>query len=148
MSEPTESTEEPGHGVFGAYPKQGVGATAKNVAEDVRALVQAEVALAKAEVINAVRSKAVGAAMFAVAGVLGLVALLALLLAAGFALAEIGGLPGWASALIVAGALLVLAAILALVGRAKLKAQISTEVTRANVEKDVAWVKDRLPSKP
>jgi len=148
MTEPTDRSEEPAEGLFGPHPSKGVGAAAKTVADDIKALVQAEVALARAEVTSALRSKAVGAALFAVAGVLAAVALLALLIAAGFALAEIGGLPGWASALIVAAALLVLAGILAAVGRVKARAQVSTDVTRANVERDISWVKDRLQSKP
>jgi hypothetical protein len=125
-------------------PSVGVAASARAVADDVRDLVRAEVALAKAEVKAGAQAKAVGAAMLAAAGALAAVAALALLLALGFALAEVGGLPGWASALIVAALLLVAAGVLVAVGRKKLEEPISVETAKDSVREDVGWAKRSL----
>lgn len=128
-------------------PDNGTGAAAKAVAQDATELVKAEVALAKAEIQAALRAKATGAGLLGAAGALVAVAFLGLLLAAGFALSEVAGLPGWASALIVSGALIVVALVLALVGRSKMGTALSAEVTKENVNKDVTWVKQRLTTR-
>lgn len=140
-SSPSPPTGDP------AAPPRSPGEMAKTVAADAAALVRAEIDLAKAEVMGGVRARALGAGLVAAAGALTGVAALALLVAAGFGLAEGLGLPGWASALIVAGALLLLALLLALVGRAKLSAPVTTEVARENVTTDVAFVRQRLKAR-
>jgi ABC-type proline/glycine betaine transport system permease subunit len=130
--------------LFGPPPTMSTADAVKQVAEDASALVKAEIALAKAEIMEGVRSKAMGAGMFAAAGVLAAIAGLGLLLMLGFLLAEVGGLPGWASALIVSATLLLIAAVLVLVGKRKLAAEVSVETTKRNVEEDVAWTKQHL----
>lgn len=127
---------------FGPKPTMGVGAAGKAVAEDVSALVKAEIALAKAELSEGMKGKAAGAGAFAAAGVLGWLAVQGLLITIGFALALV--LPAWAAALIVSVALLLLAGIAVLVGKAKMKTPVSLETTKANVEEDVAWTKSHL----
>lgn len=117
---------------------------AKAVAADTTALVRAELELAKAELAAGAQRKAVGAGLLAAAAALGAVAGLALLVAGGFALAEVGGLPGWASALIITGALLVVAGVLAGIGRRKLAAALSPDVTKQQISEDVAWAKQRV----
>jgi hypothetical protein len=138
----------PRRGVFGPAPTIGTADAFKQVAEDTSALVKAEIALAKAELMEGVKAKATGAGMFAAAGVLVAIASLGLLLTIGFVLAEVAGLPGWASALIVSGALLLIAGILALVGKKTIaSADISVETTKRNVEEDIAWAKQRATSR-
>lgn len=127
---------------FTRQPTVGAAAAAKAVADDVRSLVQAEVALAKAEVTAAAQAKAVGAGLLAAAGVAGWLALQGLLITLGLVLAEF--LPGWAAALIVTVLLLVVAGIAALLGRRKLSTPVSVEQTKHNVQEDVAVAKSRL----
>jgi hypothetical protein len=130
------------NGRYGQRTSVGTATAMKAVAEDASALVRAEIALAKAELMDAVKAKATGAGMFAAAGALVAVAGLGLLITIGLALALV--MPGWAAALTVSGALLLIAAILVLVGRAKLRTPVSIETTKQNVEEDVAWTKAHL----
>ena len=127
---------------FGPRPTMGIGAAGKAVAEDVSALVKAEVALAKAEIADGVKAKATGLAAFVAVAVLGWLALQGLLITAGFALALV--VPAWAAALIVTGVLLLAAGIAALVGKRMLATPVSLDTTKANVEEDVAWTKSHL----
>jgi uncharacterized membrane protein YqjE len=127
---------------LGPKPTVGVGAAGKAVAEDISALVKAEIALAKAELSEGAKAKAVGAGAFAGAGIMGWLGLQGLLITLGFVLAL--WVPAWAAALIVTGVLLVGAAIAALVGRSKITTPVSLDTTKANVEEDVAWTKSHL----
>lgn len=116
----------------------------KAVVADVTALVRAELDLAKAEVAHGAQRKALGAGLLGAAvGLVG-IAFLALLIAAGFALTQEAGLPGWASALIIAAALLLVAVILALVGGRQLATPVSTAATQQRVSEDVEWVTQRI----
>jgi len=72
----------------------------------------------KQEITAKVKGVAIGAALFAVAGVFAFLMLIVLIIAGIFGIAATG-LPYWASALIVAGALLVIAVIIALIGKAQ-----------------------------
>ena len=127
---------------FGPKPTVGVGAAGKAVAEDISALVKAELALAKAELSDGVKAKAVGAGAFGAAGILGWLGLQGLLITLGFVLAL--WLPGWAAALIVTALLLIGAGIAALVGKRKMATPVSLDTTKAQVEEDVAWTKSHL----
>ncbi len=127
---------------FGPKPTVGVGAAGRAVAEDISALVKAEIALAKAELSAPLKAKAAGAGAFAAAGALGWLGLQGLLITAGFALALV--LPGWLAALIVTLVLLVAAGIAAMVGKRKMAAKVSLDTTKSNVEEDVAWTKSHL----
>jgi hypothetical protein len=134
--------------VFGPAPTIGTAEAFKQVAEDASTLVKAEIALAKAEVMEGVKAKATGAGMFAAAGALVAVASLGLLITIGFVLAEVAGLPGWASALIVSVALLVFAGVLVVVGKKTMASKdISVDTTKQNIEEDIAWAKQRLTSR-
>lgn len=134
----------PGQSSVDARPTVGTAAAARAFVEDLSALVRAEAELAKAEVLSGVRPKALGGGLLAAAGAIAGVAVLGLLLAAGFALSEVADLPGWASALIVSGVLLLAAAALAALGRARLRTAVQLEVTKRNVQEDVTWARDRL----
>lgn len=90
------------------------------LATDARDVAKAEIALAKAKALFAVTRYKAAAIRFAVAGVLGLAALIALLVGAILSLATLIG-PGWAT-LAVVGVVLVIAALLALSGKSALRA--------------------------
>ncbi len=144
---PNGSTQSQSNGrrnLFGPPPTMTTAEAVKKVAEDASALVRAEIALAKAEILEGVRSKAAGAGMLAAAGALAGIAGLGLLLTIGFVLAEVAGLPGWASALIVSVALLTAAVVLVTVGRRLLSKAVTVETTMSNVEEDLAWTKQHL----
>lgn len=118
---------------------------AKAVVEDARTLVRAEIALAKAEVEQAVRRKALGAGLLVGAAAMAWLGLQGLLVTIVLALALV--LPSWAAALIVTGVLLLVATVLGLLGKSRLAAKVSLDTTKQNVEEDVAWTKSHLPSK-
>jgi len=121
----------------------GPGPAAKAVAEGLSALVKAEVALAKAELVAGIKPKARGVGMLAAAAVLVVGASL-VLLAAAVLLVDLL-LPPWAAALVVALLLLLVAGVLALLGRKSLAAgSLKMETTKHNVEEDVAWAKAHL----
>lgn len=127
---------------FGPKPTVGVGAAGKAVAADISDLVKAEVALAKAELSDGVKAKAIGAGAFTAAGLLGWLGLQGLLITLGFVLAI--WLPAWAAALVVTVALLAGAGIAAMIGKRKIATPVSLDTTKANVEEDVAWTKSHL----
>lgn len=129
----------------GGRPTIGIGAAGKRVAEDMSALIEAHVALAKAEIQEGIKAKGAGAGAFGAAGILGWLGLQGLLITVGFVLAI--WLPAWAAAAIVTAVLLLLAAIAALVGRAKMRTPVSLDQTKANLNYDVAVVKSHLPSR-
>ncbi len=144
---PVEATDGATRSAFGPPPKIGAGEAMKAVAEDASALIKAEINLAKAELTKGVKAKATGGGLLAAAGVLAGIAFLGLLITIGFVLSEVAGLPGWASALIVSAALILIAAVLAFAGKKKLQTDISIETTKRNVEEDVAWTKEHLTSR-
>ena len=127
---------------FGPRPTIGVGAAGKAVAEDISALVKAEIALAKAELSDGVKAKGMGAGAVGAAAVLGWLGLQGLLITIGFALALV--VPGWAAAAIVTVVLLAGAAIAAMIGKKKMAVPVKLDTTKANVEEDVAWTKSHL----
>jgi hypothetical protein len=90
-----------------------------HLAEEVKQLVHAELALARAELFARSRQAVLGGGLFAAAALVALGGWLALVAAAVAGIGE--ALPVWASALIVGAALTAIAAVLALAGRSRLK---------------------------
>jgi Putative Actinobacterial Holin-X, holin superfamily III len=87
--------------------------------EQLSRLVNEEIALAKAELSASVRQAALGSGLLTSAGVVGHTAWLAMTAAAVAGIAVV--LPVWAAALIMGGALGVIAGVLALLGRSRLR---------------------------
>lgn len=96
-----------------------VGAMVVEIKEELTALVKSEVALAKLELKDDVKSAGLGAGMLVGAAVFGMYGFLLLLVAGALALAIV--LPWWAGFLIMAGLLLVVAGLLALVAKSRLQ---------------------------
>ena len=92
----------------------------------------------KLELTKKVKGVAIGAGLIAVAAVFAFLMLIMLLIAAVFALAQV--VPAWAAALIVAGALLIIAVVLILVGMAQFKKGDPGKVAES-VKKDVNTIK-------
>jgi Putative Actinobacterial Holin-X, holin superfamily III len=113
----------------------------KEITAQSAALARKELELAEAEMMIKGKRVGLGAGMFGGAGLLGLFGLGALTVAAILALAIV--LPGWASALIVAGVYLGLAAVIALMGGIELRRAKPLPPTEAaeSVKDDVEWIK-------
>jgi putative superfamily III holin-X len=113
----------------------------KAITAQSSALARKELELAEAELTIKGKRAGRGAGMFGGAGVLGLFGLASLTAAAILALSLV--LPGWASALIVAGIYLGLAGITALVGGIQLRRAKPMPPTQAaeSIKDDVEWIK-------
>jgi hypothetical protein len=109
-------------GAHDSYDKgeiDSVGALVADIGEDLSTLMQQEVALAKAELKASATKAGAGAGMLGGAGVAGHFTLLFLSIALWWALGDLMGL-GW-SAVVVALLWAVIAAVLAVIGRNRLK---------------------------
>jgi len=120
-----------------------VGELVHQATEQISQLVRQEAALAKAELTAKGKRAGRGGGLLGAAGALAYVGLFALAAAAGAALALV--LPVWAAALVVAGALFLIAGLLALVGRAQLRQVGPPTPQRAigSVRADVEVIKER-----
>jgi uncharacterized membrane protein YqjE len=92
-----------------------IGRLVADASRDISALVQSEIALAKSEIKFSAKAGGIGAAMFMIAGFLGLLIIVMLSIAVAYFLVMAGLDPAWAF-LIVAGAYLLLVVILIIVG--------------------------------
>jgi inner membrane protein YhjD len=142
-------TEQRG-GVMGQVPTKnnfGVGTEStksagqlmKEVTEDMSTLIRKEIELAKQEVGASVSAKLKGAAIIAIAGVLGFFALIFLLLAIrdGFD----NFLWTWLADLVTAIILLAIGGAGAMMAKKKLATPLNTELTKQTIKEDVAWAK-------
>ena len=102
----------------GGISEEGVGTLVHRAVEDARELARAEIALVKAKAGERVIAYRTAAMFFSVAAVLALAAIVALLVGLILSLATLVG-PGWSTAIVI-GATLLLAGILALIGKGKL----------------------------
>ena len=99
-------------------PQPTLGALFADASRDLSSLVHNEIELAKTEIRRDVKNGAAGGAMFGAAGFAAVLALILLSIAAAYGLVAAGLHPGWAF-LIVGGVYLLVALILALVGKKK-----------------------------
>ena len=126
--------------------ERSLGDLVEQLSADVRELVRAELALAKAELLGSVRRVVVAAALAATAALLGLLTLGAFTATAVIALATVW--PAWLAALVVALVLGALAAIMLAVGIrvARRAAPPTPAATIESIKEDVEWVKTRARS--
>jgi hypothetical protein len=117
-----------------------LGQLVAQASDDLSGIVRAEIALAKTELRADVKNAALGGGLFGVAGYLGLLASILLVIAAAYGLTE-AGLAPWLAFLIVAVVLLVIAGILALVGKSRLGKVGPPERTIRNAQATIAAVK-------
>jgi hypothetical protein len=122
-----------------------LGQLVSDASKDLSTIVRSEVALAKAEVKRDVVAGAAGAAMFVVAGVFAFLALILLLIAAAYGLVA-AGLSAWLAFLIVAGALLLIGLVLALVGKSRFGKVGPPERTIRSTKETVAALKQARSS--
>ncbi|MGC0141557.1 phage holin family protein [Pseudactinotalea sp. Z1732] len=120
-----------------------VGALLAKVTENISALVRDEIELVQTQLAEKGKAMGLGIGLFVGAGVSGLFMLGWLLTAGMFGLATV--MPYWAASLIVAGVLLVVVVILALLGKSALSKAPSPQ-TGENIKKDVEAVKQGVKS--
>jgi len=124
---------------------QSISALVNGVIKDLQDLLRAEIQLAKTELKEDATAAGAAAGAMVAAGLFGLIGLIFLLLTLMYGLAT--RLPLWASALIVAVLLLVVAAVLALWGKNKLAAtEFGPEQTIATLKEDQQWAKQQISS--
>jgi hypothetical protein len=117
-----------------------LGQLVAQASDDLSGIVRAEIALAKAEMRTDVKNAALGGGLFGAAGYLGLLASIALVIAAAYGLVA-AGLAPWLAFLIVAVVLLVVAGILALVGKSRIGKLGRPERTIRSAKDTIAAVK-------
>ncbi|HYY12704.1 MAG TPA: phage holin family protein [Kineosporiaceae bacterium] len=117
-----------------------LGQLVAQASDDLSGIVRAEIALAKAELRADVKNAALGGGLFGAAGYLGLLASILLVIALAFGLVA-AGLKAWLAFLVVAVVLLVLAGLLALVGKSRIGKLGPPERTIRNAQATIAAVK-------
>jgi uncharacterized membrane protein YqjE len=120
------------------------GELARQLPEQISRLVREELRLAQLEMTQKGKRAGIGAGMLGGGGVIALYGVAAVLAAAILALTLV--LPAWASALIVGGALLVVAAALAGLGRKRVQQAMPPvpQQAQASVEADAEEIKERV----
>jgi Putative Actinobacterial Holin-X, holin superfamily III len=119
------------------------GELVKHLTEQVSLLIRDELKLAEYEMTRKAKRIGRGAGMFGGSGLMALYAIGCLLAAAIIGLASV--LPAWAAALIVGGALLVIAGVAALMGKSQVSKGVPPvpEQTVQSVKADVEEIKER-----
>ena len=112
----------------------------KEVTEDLSTLIRKEIELAKQEVGESISTKVKGAAIIAIAGVLGFFALIFLLLAIRDGFDTF--LWTWVADIVTAVVLLAIGAVGALAAKKKLSAPLNTELTKQTIKEDMEWAKN------
>jgi hypothetical protein len=137
MAEPN-GTAQPAVG-----PDASAGELVKHLSEQVSRLIRDELKLAEHEMTRKAKRMGRGAGMFGGSGLVALYGIGCLLAAAIIGLASV--LPAWAAALIVGGALLVIAGVAALLGKSQVSKAVPPmpEQTVQSVKADVEEIKER-----
>jgi len=137
MAEPNGSAQPAGG------PEASAGELVKDLTEQVSRLIRDELKLAEYEMTRKAKRMGRGAGMFGGSGLVALYGIGCLLAAAIIGLA--GVVPAWAAALIVGGALLVIAGVAALMGKSQVSKAVPPvpEQTLQSVKSDVEEIKER-----
>ena len=110
---------------------------------DAQDLVRGEIALAKAELRQEVRKVGSGAAALAAAAVAALCAVMFLLTALALGLTNALGWPAWAGFAIVGGLVLVIALVLAMMGKRQFNGEQRMPLTTETMRETMQWTRAR-----
>jgi uncharacterized membrane protein YqjE len=124
-----------------------VGELVRRASENVSTLVRAEIELAKTELSTTVKRAGIGGGMLAAAGVILLFSVPFLFVVIAEVLVAIG-LPRWLSYLIVWVLFLIIAAVLALLGRRQLKKMSKPERTLKTAKDTASWARHPTTAPP
>lgn len=135
------STQTPGR-----TDRPSIGELVSSLSEKLSQLIRDEIELAKTELATKAKHAGAGIGMFAGAAFLGFFAFATLVATAVLGIAE--ALPAWLAALIVAVLLLVVAGVLALLGKKQLDRGTppTPERAQASVKRDIEAVKEGFSS--
>lgn len=114
----------------------------RSIATDSATLVRKEAELARHEVVEAIVARARAAALFVVAGVVALIAVIFAGAAAADALDSV--MAQWASRLVVAGGFLFIAMMAIVIAMARKAPPMKPEKTVETVKEDIEWAKTQL----
>ena len=128
-------------------PQPSVGELVRRASENVSTLVRGEIELAKAELSTTVKRAGVGGGMLAAAGVILLFSVPFLFVVIAEVLVAVG-LPRWLSYLIVWVVFLLIAAVLALLGRRQLKKMSKPERTLKTAKDTASWARHPTTAPP
>jgi uncharacterized membrane protein YqjE len=128
-------------------PQPSVGELVRRASENVSTLVRAEIELAKTELSTTVKRAGVGGGLLAAAGVILLFSVPFLFVVIAEVLVAIG-LPRWLSYLIVWVLFLIIAAVLALIGRRQLKKMSKPERTLKTAKDTASWARHPTSAPP
>jgi uncharacterized membrane protein YqjE len=128
-------------------PQPSVGELVRRASENVSTLVRAEIELAKTELSTTVKRAGVGGGLLAAAGVILLFSVPFLFVVIAEVLVAIG-LPRWLSYLIVWVLFLIIAAVLALIGRRQLKKMSKPERTLKTAKDTASWARHPTTAPP
>jgi hypothetical protein len=115
----------------------------KSTVQDAQDLLRSEIALAKSELREEVRTVGSGAAALGAAAVSGLVAVVFLLTALAWAVPPLLGWPVWSGFAIVGVLAAVAAAVLAMTGRSKLNSRRHMPLTSDTMKENLKWMRAR-----
>ncbi len=132
---------EIGRGTNGSKRDLTTGELVSQAIDRTQALLREEIALAKAETRQQIQATVKMGAGLGVAAACAWLAVLSFVTAAIAAIST--GLPVWASALIIGGALLLIAAVAGAVGWAR-RPRKPLERTLRTTKEDITWAKDRI----
>jgi uncharacterized membrane protein YqjE len=123
--------------------EQSLAQLVRSIATDTSTLVRKEIELARLELTESLTARIKAAAALAVAGVLGLLAVVFLGAALAAALDLV--MPRWASRLVVAGVFLLITGAAAAFGLRRMKKPpLAPTETKRTVKEDVEWAKTQL----
>ena len=118
-----------------------IGELVGEIVPEIKRLIQQEVTLAKAELKADMQLEISMAKYMGIGGIIALIGVAMLFVAVAFALAT--RLPGWLAALIVGGALLVSAGIMAAIGWSR-RVKKPLDSTQKTIKEDIQWAKNRV----
>src|SRR4051794_33955247 len=128
-----------------AQTEPSLGTLVASATKDLSTLIRAEIDLAKVELKAEAKHAAAGGGMFGAAAYLGLLATVLLSIAAAYGLTALGLAPGWAF-LIVAVVYLLLAGLLALIGKKQVSKVGAPERTIRTTKESVSVLKGAAKS--
>jgi len=124
---------------------QSIADVLRRTLHDAQDLVRGEIALAKAEVRQEMRRAGVAMAALAAAALAGVIGIVFLLTAVAWGISAAAGWPAWTGFAIVAGVVLMAAAVLAAVGKQRFNGDRHMPLTVDTLKENMEWTRDRKP---